>query len=45
MLEALEVVGHEDDLSIENEDPFLPGVSGMRHAVENGLPDARSLSG
>lgn len=31
---ALEAVGYNDELSIENEDPFLPGESGVRRAVE-----------
>lgn len=34
LLEALEAIGYDDDLSIENEDPFLPGESGVRRAVE-----------
>jgi sugar phosphate isomerase/epimerase len=33
-LNALEAIGYDDDLSIENEDPFLPGESGVRRAVE-----------
>jgi sugar phosphate isomerase/epimerase len=34
ILKALEAIGYDDDLSIENEDPFLPGESGVRRAVE-----------
>jgi sugar phosphate isomerase/epimerase len=33
-LTALRAIGYDDDLSIENEDPFLPGESGVRRAVE-----------
>jgi sugar phosphate isomerase/epimerase len=33
-LDALTDVGYTDELSIENEDPFLPGASGVRRAVE-----------
>ena len=33
-LDALHDVGYDDELSIENEDPFLPGESGVRRAVE-----------
>lgn len=34
LLEALTEAGYDDELSIENEDPFLPGESGVRRAVE-----------
>jgi sugar phosphate isomerase/epimerase len=34
ILTALEAVGYDEDLAIENEDPFLPGESGVRRAVE-----------
>jgi sugar phosphate isomerase/epimerase len=33
-LSALQEVGYDDELSIENEDPFLPGESGVTRAVE-----------
>jgi sugar phosphate isomerase/epimerase len=33
-LEALRGVGYDGDLSIENEDPFLPGELGVRRAAE-----------
>jgi sugar phosphate isomerase/epimerase len=33
-LRALEDIGYNDELSIENEDPFFPGESGVRRAVE-----------
>ena len=33
-LRALEDIGYNDELSIENEDPFFPGASGVRRAVE-----------
>jgi sugar phosphate isomerase/epimerase len=33
-LQALEAIGYDDELSIENEDPFLPGESGVTRAVE-----------
>jgi sugar phosphate isomerase/epimerase len=33
-VKALEAIGYDDDLSIENEDPFLPGESGVRRAVQ-----------
>jgi sugar phosphate isomerase/epimerase len=33
-LAVLEEVGYSDELSIENEDPFFPGESGVRRAVE-----------
>ena len=33
-LSALEEIGYDGELSIENEDPFLPGESGVRRAVE-----------
>jgi sugar phosphate isomerase/epimerase len=33
-LEALEKIGYNGELSIENEDPILPGESGVRRAVE-----------
>ena len=33
-LSALEAVGYDGELSIENEDPFHPGESGVRRAVE-----------
>ena len=33
-LRALDEIGYDDELSIENEDPFLPGESGVRRAVE-----------
>lgn len=33
-LQALEAIGYDGELSIENEDPFEPGESGVRRAVE-----------
>jgi sugar phosphate isomerase/epimerase len=33
-LDALDEVGYAGELSIENEDPFLPGEAGVRRAVE-----------
>ena len=33
-LQALEAIGYDDELSIENEDPFLPGASGVQRAAE-----------
>lgn len=33
-LDALREIGYEEELSIENEDPFLPGASGVRRAAE-----------
>ncbi len=33
-LDALKEIGYDEDLSIENEDPLLPGESGVRRAVE-----------
>jgi sugar phosphate isomerase/epimerase len=33
-LQALDEVGYDDELSIENEDPFFPGAAGVRRAVE-----------
>lgn len=33
-LKALQAIGYDGELSIENEDPFLPGESGVRRAVE-----------
>jgi len=33
-LEALDDVGYDGELSIENEDPYLPGEVGVRRAVE-----------
>jgi sugar phosphate isomerase/epimerase len=33
-LDALDDIGYEGELSIENEDPFLPGEAGVRRAVE-----------
>lgn len=33
-VKALEGIGYDEDLSIENEDPFLEGESGVRRAVE-----------
>jgi sugar phosphate isomerase/epimerase len=33
-LKALDTSGYSGELSIENEDPFLPGESGVRRAVE-----------
>jgi sugar phosphate isomerase/epimerase len=46
-LEALDEVGYGGELSIENEDPFLPGDAGVRQAVEfmSSLKPARSRSG
>lgn len=32
--EALREIGYDGDLSIENEDPFLPGEQGVRRAVD-----------
>lgn len=34
LLNALDTIGYDDELSIENEDPFLPGESGVQQAVE-----------
>jgi DNA-(apurinic or apyrimidinic site) lyase len=34
LLRALEEIGYSGELSIENEDPFYPGASGVRRAVE-----------
>ena len=34
LVEALQAIGYDDELSIENEDPFLPGESGVRRAVQ-----------
>jgi sugar phosphate isomerase/epimerase len=33
-IESLDGVGYDGELSIENEDPFLPGESGVRRAAE-----------
>jgi sugar phosphate isomerase/epimerase len=33
-LDALQEIGYDEELSIENEDPFLPGESGVTRAVE-----------
>jgi sugar phosphate isomerase/epimerase len=43
-LDALQEVGYVDELSIENEDPFLPGEAGVTRAVEFITPLMAALS-